>query len=210
MTKLEILQIVKTLTQDQADNVTISGYFDQLLDDLGRLTSDIMTELEVIPLIAEQEEYTLPANAVCEHAIFLDDRELLHTTVHHLESRNMNWRDHRGKPWAYTKDEQTARTFRVYPIPNFSSTATDWSEGEPLGRGFPSDALTIFYSSRANDKIPSWLVLPLVFQILSWEFARPSQHQSQAFSDFAAQLAGMTFEMIGVKWQTPPAAKGAA
>ena len=200
MTKAEVLTIVKTLTHDQADSVTIDGYFDQLIDDLGRRTFDVLTDMEVIPLVNGQEEYTLPANAVVEHAIFLDDRELRHTYVQQLEAMDMNWRDHIGKPWAYSKDEQTARTFRVYPIPNFDSTAADYSEGEPLGRGFPSDALTIFYASRATTELPTWLILPLVLQILAWEFARPSQHQSQAFADFAGQMAALTFQMIGVDW----------
>ena len=200
MTKAEILLLVKNLTQDQADSVTIDDYFNQVLDDLGRVSDDTMTEMEVIPLTEGTEEYTLPDNAVIERAIFFDNHELRHTTVKQLEARSKSWRAHRGRPWAYSKDEQTARVFRVYPIPDFSSTATDWSEGEPLGRGFPSDALTIFYSSRRNDKIPTWLVLPLVTQILAYEFARPSGHQAEAFAQLCQQLTTVFFKFLDVDW----------
>jgi hypothetical protein len=202
MTKLEVLQLVKDLTQQQADDVTIDGYFDQLLDDLGRTNADLMTEMESIPLVADQYEYTLPDRAICEHAIFFADRELRYTTVQQLEARSSSWRDHVGKPWAYTKDEQTARTFRLYPIPAASSSTSTSFNDIPLGMYLPSDALVIVYSSRDNTNIPSWLVLPIAYQIQAWEFARPSNHQSESLAALAQELSNLLFSMLGVQRAT--------
>lgn len=198
-TKAQILTLISTLTQGQADSVTIDLYFDTLLDDLGRLPDPPFVEAEIVPLVADTEEYALPSNAVREIAIFCDDHEVRHTFVQQLEARDRMWRDHKGTPIAYSKDESTARTIRVYPIPNYSSVIT-WDHGEPIGLDYPTDALLVLYATRANDKIPDWAVLPICYQILSWEFQRPSKHQSQAFADTCSQMAQALFQMIDIKY----------
>lgn len=198
MTKAEIITFIQDLTQSQADSVTLSGYFDQLLDDLGRIPNPPLIELEVIAAVLGTTEYTLPDNAICELAVFYDDRELSRTTAQQLEARSLSWRDHSGKPWAYIKDDSTARTIKLYPAISAAHFIATNTPGIPMGTGIPSNPITIIYASRANDKIPNYLALPITLQILSWEFARPSKHQSESFASLCQELSDLLFSLLGI------------
>ncbi len=203
MTKAEILTLVQDLTQSQADSVTISSYFDQVLDDLGRILAPPLIEAEIIPLVAETNEYSFPDNAICEQAIIFNGRELRLTSTQQLSAYSASWQDHKGSPWAYTKDDSTARTFRLYPAPHATSGTEDGSPSFPLGPFIPSNSLLIFYSSRKSSNIPTWLVFPIVYQILAWEFARPSKHQSEAFASLCQELSDLFFSLLGIMRNQP-------
>lgn len=204
MTKAEILQIVYTISSNKADPVTCERYFDELLDQLGRHSS-ILTKVETAPVVKNTAEYDLPSDCVVETAILFDSRQLSKTDVQQLEAYDINWKQKVGKPICYTKDELTARRIRLYPIPDVSTGPYDYTYGEPLGLSFPPYSLTYIFNSRTNTNIPNNLVLALTFQILCWEFARPSKQQSLAFSKICSQLAVILFHMAGIKWVVTPA-----
>lgn len=197
MTKSEILQIVYDISANKADPITCDRYYDELIDHLGRQCQEL-TKIETIPVIKNTSTYSLPSDCIVEFTVLFDGRQLSKTTIQQLEAFDINWNQKIGKPIAYTKDELTARTIRLYPIPDVSTGPYDYTYGEPIGLSFPPYSLTFIFSAR-NDKVPYHLALALVFQILSWEFARPSKHQSLSFSKACGQLSGILFNLTGIK-----------
>jgi hypothetical protein len=201
MTKTEILQLVTDISAGKADPVTIDFYFDQLIDDLGRHSQEL-TAIELATATKGTAEYVLPDNCIVEQAVLFDDRQLIKTETNHLEAVSPSWRSHIGKPYAYTKDELTARSIRLYPIPDVTTGPITWDHGEPIGLDFPPNSITYIFSSRDASNIPYHLVLAIVFQILAWNFARPSKYKSSAFSQLCQQLAGLFFKLSGISWSS--------
>ena len=200
MTKPQILQLVLDISNNKADPLTVDTYFDQIIDDLGR-HCDELTVIESDTTTANNGIYSMPDDCVVEQAVIYDDRQLQKTEIAQLEAWNSSWRVVRGKPYAYTKDEQTARSIRLFPIPKESSEASSMSYGEPEGVDFPINSLTWIFTSRDTKDIPPHLVLGIVFQILAWEFVRPCKHQSAQYSALCQKLSSVFFSITGISWQ---------
>ena len=119
--------------------------------------------------------------------VLYGDRCLPEASVTELLVADRDWRDRRGDPVAYTFEDETTNTFRLYPAPAFvpSSQATD----------DPNRLFVLVTETRAN--VPAYVEWPLVFDILAREMAYPSTHQDLAFAALCQQIADVFYRMLG-------------
>jgi hypothetical protein len=183
--KVDVLALAQILCANQADILTLIGYYSDAMADLAR--SFMFVETRLLPLVPGQASVEPPAPTVWVHAVCYDDRDLAETPLLDLEVLSPQWRDKRGTPFAYTQEDETTATFRMIPVPTVPSKAFSFIHGEPLGIDFPAYVAAVFLSE-AREDVPRWLDLPIAFGLLAREFGRDSDHMDLAFAGACRQF----------------------
>jgi hypothetical protein len=114
-----------------------------------------------------------------------------------LEAYSKEWRTDSGDPLAYTQDIITARSYRLYPEPDFTSDPLIPIHGQPWGEDFPDDSLVLIYSDNREAHIPEFYSLPIAFDTLFREFSYPSDHEDQEFSTICQELSKLLYAFAG-------------
>ena len=195
MTKNEVLTLVQDIARDQAEDDTISKYYDEAIAELGKMPDPVLVERALFTVTAGTQTYPYPAAAVELLYLFRDTDPLLKTATFGLEQRSKAWRNASGTPVAYRTDRETADTFILYPIPDTTSTALGIGATEPFGDDFPDDMGAAIYSDSRETDISDMIGLYVAFRVLYKEFHRPSNHQDIEWAMLHKAIANAFFYM---------------
>ena len=77
-----------------------------------------------IPTIANQAEYTIPADILELRRVAYDDESLEARAANTLQSRDAKWKETTGNPISWTSLGVAHNVFRLWPIPNIGSDET--------------------------------------------------------------------------------------
>lgn len=194
--KADILALVDSLSLTQADSAMVLRYYDEIIDDLSR--DEILTNVELIGVNALDSTYEIPATANELLGVFHGDRFLNRSTRQGVETfQGIDWRNRSAaQPFAYVEEHEPKRAFRLFPVPTLASGDFNFAGfGAPFGLDYPARAVVTLVTER-RDNIPSWLDLPVAFEILAREFARESDHQDVGFAQVCKEAAGLFFSMV--------------
>lgn len=139
-------------------------------------------------------EYVQPTAAIRLLALFANAKQLRMTGRKALEASDPDWRSREGMPESYTTVDQDAHTFRLVPVPDFTSSigvATPFTNA-PI----PTGALMFLYTANATD-VESEDELWVALDILGREFGRESDHFDRTFADVAHKLATIFRQLVG-------------
>ena len=181
------------------NNATITDtYVTQILNELSRLATAPVTGAELVEITSGTAEYDLPDYATSIIAAFYDDKEIGASTEQDAREYSETWRDDTETPLAYLMDDTTARTFRLYPIPDADSGDFSFDHGAPLGEDYPDDAVLLIYGSNRDDKVPADVGAYVALATLSREFTRPSGHQDVKFANACGRLSSIIAKLTRI------------
>lgn len=201
MTKNEVLTLIQDIARDQAEDDTISKYYDEAIVELGKMPDPVLVERALFTVTAATATYAYPAGAIELLHVFRDTDPLLKTTKFNLEQRSKSWRGTSGTPVAYNLDQETAETFRLYPIPDTTSTALGVGATEPFGDDFPANTGAAIYSDSRETGISDMIGLYVAFRVLYKEFHRPSDHQDVEWAMLHKAIANAFFYMGVLRYE---------
>ncbi len=202
-----MLQLVDDLSLNEADQTIADRYYEDLVFELGN--QDWLTDVSVLQSVNGTGIYTPPASAIRPLAVFYDSLQLSSAALKELELANQQWRDELGAPISFVIDEETGKSFSVYPKPDTTGglvggigllgesvlgETTLGGEVE-LGAGFALNSISIIHTTKRTDVL-AYLELPLAFAILALEFSRESDHQNLDFAVACKQLSDLLFLMV--------------
>lgn len=185
----DVMQLVADLSQGQADVTTCTGYYTDIVTEIGLTPSPTCVTVEYVPVTAPQAVFPLPANVINLLALAVDDRELPRATIGELWQYLPSWQDRVGSPIVWTaEDTLSKRVFQVVPALG--------SAGQPLGGLTPFDPnpapgnITLVGSVTVVDVHPEeelWVAL----EILAREFSRDSDHEDPNTAQLCRSLASL-------------------
>jgi hypothetical protein len=191
--KADVTSLVSTLSNGDADAISVGHYYDHAIDDLARYPWFVQASL--VTLAAGTAEYTLNDDYVKLVAVFYNDRLLDRVDDRALESINPYWRDEVGTPRAYTTTDEDSKTYRLYPAPDKPSGNFIFVYGSPMGLDYPPYAALLFHTELRSD-LPVWMDLPMTFTVLAREYGHESNHRDDAFAAFCQGLADTLWIMV--------------
>jgi hypothetical protein len=194
MSQSDVLALVQELCTNQADPTAIIKYYNEFVADLGR--GDWLTVPVILPVTAGTFEYNPPDVIADLKGVFYDDRWLYKENLRALEAINPHWRDESGTPRAYIVEDESNHKFRIYPKPDRDSKDFIPIFGSPLGLDFPEYSVVVLMTEIRID-LPTWLEMPVAWEVLSREFARESDHTDAAFAKIARQISQNMLKMVG-------------
>lgn len=195
MTKNEILVLIQDIARDQATATTISDYYDEVIEELGKIKNPPIVERELFTVTAGTATYDYPAESIELLYVFRDTDPLLVTTKDSLESYNIEWRSDSGNPIAYKTDHEDSDKFRLYPNPDTTSTALGIGATEPFGDDFPANMGATIHSDSRETGISDMIGLYVAFRVLYKEFHRPSNHQDTEWAELHKSIANVFYHM---------------
>lgn len=193
MAKADVLALVTSFSNGQADSTSASEYYDQDMSDISRQPWLVGCRLAAVA--PRTGEFTLADDEGKLLAVFYDTRLLDRTTERTLEQKNPNWRDEFGTPVAYITEDEPKKTFRVYPIPIVPSAPFSFIFGEPLGRDYPLYSIAYFVTEIRTD-VPEYMEMALAWRVLNREYERESNHRDDDFAAFSKQISDVLFAMV--------------
>ena len=195
MSRATTLALVRSLTFVPPDAGTLDRYYDETLIELG--DDPFLFETTLLPVSLNQAVFTLPDFAVRLQSVFYDDRALDGATIQQMQAVSPQWRDAYNQPCTYVTENETERTFRLFPQPTQPSKDFIFITGSLFGIDFPSYTVAVMHTTHPTDA-PDFLDLMIAHRILSREFARESQHQD---SDYA-QRCELLYQLLRAMLRT--------
>jgi len=198
--KTDTLALVQLLSNNMADPVTIDGYYNDVMYELG--AENWFCDANIIPLTKGQLEVNLRAalgpSLVNRLGLIYDDNQLEEVTLLQMRALDNQWRDRTGYPRSYVREDEAADTIALHPAPFVASNSSLYLYGEPLGLDYPTYNLLVFYSYAALEPQEPWgyLELAVALRILAREFMRESDHTDQEFAKAAQTLATLCKEAL--------------
>jgi hypothetical protein len=194
-TRAEVLQLVSDLSTTQADAVAIDRFYNDVVTDLGN--EGWLQVVDLLPVTTNGAEFTPPDTTTIDvKYVFYDDRVMYCENLRALEVLNVNWRDERGTPAAYVREDESQHSWLLYPKPDRPSKDFVFMFGAPFGNDYPADAVAVVLAE-FREVLPPWLAMPVALRICEFEFARESDHKDAKFSETCKALADMLFKMVG-------------
>lgn len=193
LSKAQLTTFASTICHADHDTTTFSQFFNDVIDELGKLPSPVFAEYAFEAVVSGTAEYSFETAMLKPIAIFFGDTLIPEVSEQALEAYSATQQSDTGDPVAFTLENVDARKYRLYPIPDANGTAsTNWAAG------FAAAALAlIFVEDRATD-IEDYHALPITFDCLAREFAYPSDHQDIAYAKVCAELAQLLYVLAGV------------
>lgn len=192
MSQLDVLNLVKELSNGQADPALAANFYIEAIDDLGE--EGWLTTAGLAGYAENGTELAITSSMRKLFGVIYADRQLSKMTLRQLEHVDYRWRERRGSPRGFTIETETAKTIALYPTPDVNAGL--WNGMfPPLGIGYPPFEGLILYSEY-RDPIPQHWELILVFKILAREYARESDHVDPNWVKFATQMAEMLMQMF--------------
>lgn len=193
MSKSSTLALCSTLTLGQTPPSQFSHYYDESIYALGALP--YLFEAARLPVDPLQALFLFPDNFLTALSIWYDNRTLDFMSHAELLALSPTWQDHRGPPVAYTDDNLSLRTFRLYPIPEDPSQPMVSILGGPFGQSYPLFNAVLLGTVFRVD-IPPWMELPLIYSILARDYARESPYQDLTVSSACMQVSQLLMGML--------------
>lgn len=183
-----VLALVDTLTYNLADTTQTAIFFDEVIQELGHDPRAWLTTVAVQPTGTTNAVQALSTliGIVRVLAVFYQNRQLRHATITELDAWNPAWRDERGRPVAYTTEEESDRTIRLYPQPTQTMPTGDLTTDPPLA----------FLYTEQRTTVPDWLDLPVALLVLARELQRESNHRDLDTATIARALAMDMLKMV--------------
>jgi hypothetical protein len=187
MAKADVLSLVDTLSNFQADATLTSTIYDEVVDELG--PANVITNTTLIS-INDVTEFVLPTQVRNVIGVIWDNQELGKLSLRELEALDPLWRQKRGKPNSFTDQAETAKTLAFYPTP-----AVPTGSGSGTGATYPPYSVVTINSEYRAD-VPVYLELILACLVLEREFIRESDHRDPDFSTLWGQFGDILLSII--------------
>ena len=197
MTRDEILTLTKSLALQLSETDTIDNFINDVFYELGLRLHPPFVQAEIKAITSGTSEYTFESNMLKVVYLIMFDELLSQSAEIDLEAYSKTWRTDTGDPLAYTQDIITARSYRLYPNPDFTSDPLIPINGQPWGEDFPDDSLVLIYSDNRESNILEFYALPISFDTLFREFSYPSDHEDQEFSAICQSLSKLLYAFAG-------------
>ncbi len=191
-----MLDLVNSLSNNQADPLTSEVFYGEVVLDLAQLP--LFVDATLVSVGVDQGtnpdgSYTFPDAVIRPLQWYYSDTILNEARETELINWNQNWRAMQGLPIALYRSDVGARRFRLVPQPDVD---TEQHVGpDPLGADYPDNAVVIMHTVAPQD-LPEYMDLVIAYFILAREFARESNHQDMAYSQVCAKLANGMLEMV--------------
>jgi hypothetical protein len=190
--RADIIALAQTLGLESTDVILLDRYYTESLLALG--DTDVMLEATFILVTSGTARYTIPVEAVRVVAAFFGTREILRTTIAHLEGVSRTWQDDTGTPMAYLEEHEDVSVIRLYPIPNVSSVVV--GPVDKFGVNYPTNTLLLLTADR-SDLAPPWLDIPLAFGLLNRELVHSSSHRDPLVVEAVKRLGQLARTLGG-------------
>jgi hypothetical protein len=187
LSKANLATLIGWLSHDLEQSTTTAEFTDAAVWDMAK-DSGAMVGATTGDIAVATAVYTFPATARKLLAVIAVDRDLYLADSKQLEHYEMGWRAKTvasgtaAPHLAYTVDEISGRKFSIYPIPATGTT----------------DGLVTIYTEARTTTIPEWIALPLAFDVMSREFAYPSDHQDKEFAKICGRVAALLYAILGL------------
>lgn len=179
MSKATILTLVSDMSLAQSNATEVSIIYDEVIRELGFV--EVLTSTELIAVTGGTSTYALAPLNIRGLEFYLSTGFLTMSDGRGLGALfGSDWRNRTGAPVAYTYDDETSGDFRLVPAP------------------VSDDILTVIRTDARQD-IPTWLDLPVTFEILAREYLRESDHQDIELATLCKAMADLLFNMVGVE-----------
>ena len=198
MTRDEIITLTEQLGKQLSDPDTLDVYTNDVFDELGRLPLPQMVEAFIKSITSGTATYDFESDMLSIIYAIMDDELLSPVLELALDAYSSTWQSDSDTPTQFTQDAITAREYRLYPNPNFTSDPLIPIHGEPFGEDYPDNSLTLLYGDNRESGISPIYALPIAFDALSREFAYPSNHTDQSFAYISQLIAQLIYTMLGV------------
>jgi hypothetical protein len=193
MSQASVLSLAMQIANSQQQSPQTENYYTDAMADLAKQA--IFNTVSIIGTTAGIAEYALPATTSKILGVLYDDVMLSEVHLRELEAVDPQWRDTHGRPRAWTQDEVSKLSLRLFPIPVTSNPAPVFPNAAPLGIDYPIDCLVVLHSEIRAD-LPPWMDLPMALGVLSREFARDSPHMDEPFAKACQDAAQLLFAMV--------------
>lgn len=191
--KADVLALVATLSNGQADQSLASSFY----DDLVSVQDGWHTTATPIKFTANTSTVALPGKLLTLLQLIYDNDVISQLSLRELESIKYGWRSVGGRPISYTFQAESAKFVEVFPVPQTTSPAIIPVHGLPAGQDYtPGNGIAI-YDQQVTDILP-YLNLPFALKILEREYSRESDHMSMDFAAAAGSLGDTLLEMLRI------------
>ena len=198
MTRNEIITLATQLAKSLQDDDTLDVYTNDVFNELALLPSPQMVEAKIKALTSGTSTYSFESDMLSIVYAIMFDELLSPCNEPALDAYSASWQSATGTPTQFTQDVITAREYRLYPTPDFTSDPLIPTYGEPFGQDFPDDSLTLIYADNRESDISPIYALPIALDALSREFAYPSNHTDQNFVYICQLVAQLIYTILGV------------
>lgn len=198
MTRDDIISLSTQLAFIEPNTDTLETFLGDVIHELSFLTSPPLVQAEFQSLSSGTAEYSFLTDTIKIVYAIMHDELLAETSEDSLESYSTTWRTASGTPTTFSQDLQTARTYQLYPNPNFNSSALIPINGAPWGEDYPLNNLTLIYADNRQNDIPEIFALPFTFDTLAREFSYPSSHEDKNFSQHCRELSQLLYKLVGL------------
>lgn len=193
--KDDVLALALALSRGRGDTGMMDQYYEDITYEMAK--QEILTAAVVTPMVGDTGGYNFPDDAVDLLAVIYDNIQLGKSGRQEIEWQDRGWRARVGRPKTYLFEDETLRTFRLYPKPEVSSHDMLWS-GMPLGNDYPVGSAVVIYTQKRHC-LPEYYTLYAACEILSREFKRESDHMDLKFAEACEQLSRLFFQMVQEK-----------
>lgn len=191
--KADVLALVQTLSNGQADPNLALVFYDEVVNELA--AGEWHTTATPLTVTSGSSLVNLPSTLLRLLQMIYDDDVLSKLSLRELESLRAGWRAQNGTPIAYTLESETIKSLEVFPVPNQTPTPIIPVHGLPVGEDYqPGNAVAI-YAEYRTDVLP-YLNLPVALRMLSKEYIRESDHMDANYAGLAGELATMLLGML--------------
>lgn len=192
MSQDAVLELVEHLNHGLQSSTRAPQEFEEVVELLAR--SGIWVEAEIVPLAAGTSVYALPTNLLVLLQAFYDDRQLDLARISDFASVSA-WREHQGTPLAYVQEDETDRTFRIYPKPILASHGFIPLYGAPLGLDYPEGSVVVLATARRTTLQP-WLYMYVALQVSALEFTREGAQRDEAYAKACMTVASVVADLL--------------
>lgn len=192
--KPDIIALAQTLGLETTDAVLLDRYYDEALLSLAS-NNDVILEATFVPVTSGTARYVMPVSSVRVAAVFFGPREILRTTIAHLEGVSRSWQDDTGTPFAYLEEHEDEHIIQLYPTPNVTSPAAPVID--PFGINYPVNTMVVLTADR-DDLCPPWLDIPLAMGILNRELVHASSHRDPLIVEAVKRLGVLSRSLGGM------------
>jgi hypothetical protein len=198
MTRDEIKIIAEELGFDLDAPDTLDIFLDDVFYEFGMRPDAPMLIALIKAITSGTSTYSYETDMLQVVYAIMFDELLSSSSEAGLEAYSKTWRTDTGTPIAFTQDRVTARQYRLYPEPDFTSDPLIPLVGQPWGEDYPDDTLALIYSDNRESNIPDIFALPTAFDALAREFSYPSDHTDNEFAEVCRNLAQIFYTLTGV------------
>lgn len=197
MAKADVTTLVSTLSTGTADATTISDYYDDFIQELGRPAFAgvlSLTGATFVQAVDGTIVYTLPAAAVRPLIICHDRTQLGEDTQETAAALDEAWRSSRYKPLSFILSDESHRTFAVAPVPD--ATGADPTGLTPFdSTAPPANNFTIIHTDTGPD-VHYDEELPVALILLAREWGRDSDHCDREGAQIVGQIGLALLQLL--------------